>query len=148
LNSASSHVLPSVKLASNERRVHGLAGFVMRLRASMRLQSRSALISIVGWIALIDPLCTVHRSSDSRPTGDAKEVSWYSTLPHPQLRTGSILNNLLFHSPKLCRGAPCSHQRTWVKNDGAKPLQRSVFCFPSQQLATTDKVMKRQPIKA
>jgi hypothetical protein len=25
-------------------------------------------------------------------------------------------------------GAPCSHQRTWVDNDGAQPLQRSLPC--------------------
>ena len=38
----------------------------------------------------------------------------------------------LFISHQLCLGAPRSHQRTWDKQDGAKPLQRSIFfSFPS-----------------
>jgi len=38
----------------------------------------------------------------------------------------------LFTSHQLSLGAPCSHQRTWDNQDGAKPHQSSVFfSFPS-----------------
>jgi tetratricopeptide (TPR) repeat protein len=48
--------------------------------------------------------------------------------------------NPLFHSHQLCTGAPCSHQRTWVREDGAKPHQRSVFSSsPRTAFATKPK---------
>ena len=56
-----------------------------------------------------------------RPTVRMKRA-WSSTLP----------------SDQLCLGAPRSHQRTWVNQDGAKPHQRSIFF--SFAVTTDDRV--------
>ena len=40
----------------------------------------------------------------------------------------------LFPSHQLCPGAPRSHQRTWVNQDGAKPHQSSVFSLLRQKV--------------
>jgi hypothetical protein len=52
-----------------------------------------------------------------RPTARMKRA-WSSTLP----------------SDQLCLGAPRSHQRTWVNQDGAKPHQSSDNLSPKQNL--------------
>jgi hypothetical protein len=49
-------------------------------------------------------------------------------------------------SDQLCLGAPRSHQRTWVNQDGAKPHQSSVsFSFPSSLMMTDGVFLLREP---
>ena len=48
-----------------------------------------------------------------------------TTYVSVELTTG--FGHPLFRSHQLCPGAPRSDQRTWVKQDGAKPHQSSAF---------------------
>src|SRR6202044_4076500 len=56
---------------------------------------------------------------------------------------GGIGVTLLAEPIRNWTGAPCSHQRTWVENGGAQPLQRSLPCGAKGALAKVSILVHR-----
>ena len=55
-----------------------------------------------------------------------------------------IFPSSLMRSPQLCRGAPCSHQRTWAENDGRPQI--SYFALLAR--ATCAALLKESRMKS